>query len=310
MGLSDCRSYEDLSALALRAFEDLESSLEKNRLEFGERGARPGRFFERLLGFQLVLIGAVVVHGPARRKDGIPQGASDGIWAENYVLHLLAHNVNYLLPAVQALGQNLMAAYEALTRPVAESIPKSFYIMAHPETARNFMLKETYSAWRSPNPGQKYIDSIGEFLKSPQPQKLLGGRQIEAEIFDEFCKSHSNKRVRARLYSDKTLEAQEELYAGLSNSSHANMFRPFEFPPGSELSGRFMDFVTDLSFFNLFLLANSQSRTFKEVGLWEKSEQFVVSAAKDLGVYYNRANMYPDEAEYTENLAIRLGPSA
>ena len=140
-----------------------------------------------------------------------------------------------------------------------ESIPKSFYIMRHPETARNFMLVEMYSAWRSPNPRQEGIDSIGEFLKSPQPQKLLGGQRITAERFRKLRKNHSNKRLRERIYDVET-EAQESLYARFSYSAHANMLRPFPFPPDPELSGRFMDFTTVLSFFNLFLLANSQHR--------------------------------------------------
>lgn len=284
----------------------MESSLEKNRLEFGRQCIRPGRLLERLLGFQLILSDAIVAQRPAEYEEGVPQGASDEVRAKNYILSLLVHNVNYLFPAVQALGQNLMTAYESLMRPVVESIPKSFYIMEHQETAKDFMLVEMHSAWRSPNPNQKYIDSIGEFLKLPQPQKLLGGRQITAEIFDEFRRSHSNKRVRARLYRAKTLEDQEDLYAKLSYSSHANMLRPFQFPRDPELSGRFMDFTTGLSFFNLFLLANSQHGHLEGRGLWEQTAQFVHSAAEDLGQFYHPANMYPDEAEYTKKLPIRL----
>ena len=306
--LPDRRSYEDLSALALRAFEDMESSLEKNRLEFEKQGIRSHGLFERLLGFQLVLSAAVLAQRPAGYKGGIPQGAADEIWAERYIMSLLAHNVNYLHPAAQALEQNLMTAYEALMRPVDESIPKSFYIMAHPETTKNFMLMEMYSAWRSPNPDQKYLDSIDEFLKSPQPQKLLGGLQITAKTFGKFCKSHSNKRVRARIYNAETLEAQETLYARLSYSSHANMLRPFQVQRDPGLSGRLMDLTTVLSFFNLFLTANSQHRHLKRRGPWEQAEQFVKSAAEDMGVRYSLANMYPDEAEYTKKLPIQLEP--
>ena len=54
MDLSDCHSYEDMSAFALRAFAlrafgEFEGQLEENRLEFGKQNIRSRGLFESLL---------------------------------------------------------------------------------------------------------------------------------------------------------------------------------------------------------------------------------------------------------------------
>ena len=226
--------------------------------------------------------------------------------AEDYVLLLLGHNIQYLLPAVRALEQDLMTAYENLVRSVVESIPKSFYIIARPSAAKNCRLADMYSSWVSKNPRQKQRDAIEEFLQLPKPQKLLG-EQITASRFDELCKKHSVGHIRKCIYGDEDLKTQAVLYAHLNSSSHANTLRPSPLRREQERSERFMDLAAELSFFNLFLLVNSQSRTLKEMGLWEKSEQFVKDAAEDLYPFYRPTNLYP-KAEYTKNLAIRMEP--
>jgi len=307
--LSACRSYEDMSALALRAFEDMESSLEKNRLEFGKQGIRSRGLFERFLGFQIFLRNAVAISRISGSGSGRTQGAPGEFRAETYVLLMLGHNVNYLLPAVQALEQDLLTSCQALMRPVAESIQKSFYIMARPNAARKFKLIDMCSEWVSDNPRQKHGDAVKEFLRLPNPQKLMG-RQITANQFGKLCEKHSAGSIRRRLYNDKTLKDQAALYAHLNSSSHANASGDCSVRRDPELSGRFMDFTAELSFLNLFMLANSQHGRLKELGLWEKPAQFVRRAAEDLGQHHSPANMYPDEAEYTKNLKIKLGPSS
>ena len=305
----DCRSYEDMSAFALRAFEDMESSLEKNRLEFEKQSIRSRGLFERLLGFQLFLRNAVAISRTFGSEGGRTQGAPGEFRAETYVPLMLGHNVNYLLPAVQALEQDLMTACKALVRPVAESIQKSFYIMARPDAAKNFKLIDVYSEWVSDNPRQKHGDAVREFLRLPKPQKLMG-HQITANQFGKLCEKHSAGSIRKCLYNDETLKDQAALYAHLNSSSHANTSGDFSVRCDPELSGRFMDFAAELSLLNLFMLANSQHGRLKELGLWEKSAQFVEHAAEDLGHHHRPANMYPDEAEYTKNLKIKLEPSS
>lgn len=307
MDLPDCRSAQDLRAFALGAFVDFAGSLEKNRLEFGRQGIEPSGLFERLLGFQLYLRDRASNPNLAGIKSGRAQDSSDQIQAENYVLFMLGHNSSYLLPAVQALEQDLVAAYKCLMRPVAESIQKSFYLMGHPQAAKHFELIDLHSQWVSENPHQKRPQPFEEFLQLPGPRKLLDGK-ITSDEFYELRRKYSAGRVRRCLYSDKALKDQAILYAHLNSSVHANPFGKFQIRRDPVLTEHFMDFATNLSFFNLFLLANAQSEPLKELGLWEKTEQFLGIAAKDLGRHYMMANMYPDKAEYTKNLKIRLEP--
>ena len=307
MDLSDCRSYEDMSAFALHVFGEFEGQMKENRLEFEKQGIRSRGLLERLLGFQIFLRNAVAISHVSGSKGGRTQGAPSELSAEAYVLLMLGHNINYMLPAVQALEQDLMTAHKALMRPVADSIQKSFYLMARPNATRNFKLIDMYSGWVSENPSQKYRDAVEEFMRLPEAQKLFG-EQITANQFRKLCEKHSAARIRRYLYNDETLKDQAVLYAHLNSSSHANTSGDSSVRRAPELSGRFMDFATGLSFFNLFLLANSQHRHLEELGLWEQIVQFVKSAAEDLGQFYHPANMYPDEAEYTEKLPIRLEP--
>lgn len=307
MDLQDCLSAEEVSAFALRAFGEFEGQLEQNRLEFEKQGIRPGGLFERMLGFQHFLSETASAPYLSGESEIGEQSAPDEDLAELSILFMLGHNMRYLLPAMRALEQDLTPAYEVLVRPVVESIPKSFYLMARPHAVRSLMAIDLYSAWRSQNPRQKYRDSAGGFFRLPRPRKLLG-KTITPEQFSDLRKNHSNKRIRECLYGDETLKLQTDLYAKLSSSSHANMFRPFPAPRDPARSEYLENVTAALSFFNLFLLANSQKRTLEELGLWEQSVLFVRNAAKDLGRFSHLANLYPDKAGYTENLAMRLGP--
>ena len=304
--MSGCRSYEDLSAFALSAFGKFEGQLEENRLEFGKQNIRSRSLFERLLGFQRFLSDAVSVPRLSVSKGVHPQGASGEFSAEVYILLMLGHNIQYMLPAVRALEQDLITTYEALVRPVVESIPKSFYIIARPSAAKNCRLADMYSSWVSKNPRQKQRDAREEFLQLPEPQKLLGEQITESQL-DKLCRKHSPGHIRKRIYGDEDLKTQAILYDHLNSSSHASTFRPSPLRRDPERSAHFMDLAAELSFFNLFLLVNSQSGTLKKLELWEKSEQFVKDAAEDLYPCYRPTNLYP-KAGYTENLAMRLGP--
>ena len=306
MGLSDCHSYEDLSAFALGAFGEFKGQLEENRLEFEKQNIRSRGLFERLLGFQRFLSNAASVPRLSGSGGGRPQDASGEFSAETYTLLMLGYNIQYMLPAVQALEQNLMTVYENLVRSVVESIPKSFYIMARPSSAKNFRLIDMYSGWVSENSGQKHRDAVEEFLQLPEPQKLLG-EQITPNQFGELCKKHSAGHIRKRLYVDEDIKTQAVLYAHLNSSSHSSTIRPSQLRRDPEQSAQFMDLATELSFFNLFLLVNSQSRTLEKLGLWEKSELFVKSAANELYPCYRTTNLYP-KAEYTKNLIIQMEP--
>ena len=158
-----------------------------------------------------------------------------------------------------------MTACKALVRPVAESIQKSFYIMARPDAAKNFKLIDMYSEWVSDNPRQKHGDAVKEFLRLPKPQKLMG-HQITTNRFRKLCEKHSAGSIRKCLYNDKTLKDQAALYAHLNSSSHANTSGDFSVRRDPELSWRFMDFTAELSLLNLFMPGQLSARAFERTG--------------------------------------------
>ena len=88
----------------------------------------------------------------------------------------------------------------------------------------------------------------------------------------------------------------------LNTSSHANILRSLE---DTALSGdRAMKVLTDLSFFNLFLMFNSQYKTLCELGLMEEAKQFTVDAQQNLKVHMGVTSLYPDKKEYLDVLVL------
>ena len=88
----------------------------------------------------------------------------------------------------------------------------------------------------------------------------------------------------------------------LNTSSHANILRSLE---STALSGeRAMKVLTDLSFFNLFLMFNSQYKTLCELGLMEEAKRFIVDAQQNLKVHMGVTSLYPDKKEYSDILVL------
>ena len=292
---------DDPWGFSLRAYSELKESLEKNKREFA--GKHPRELFERLLSFQESVNNKILgLH--LSKDERMRQDASDDVMMENYSLSLSIHNIRYLLLARDALEQNLTSACESLMRPVAESIPKLVYIIACPHTVINFILIEKYPAWKSKN-AAKDNNPIEKFLQSPQQQKLLNGRQMTSKRFTDFRKQHRSTEIRKLIYDSETLELQNKLHSSLNIGSHANSRRPSprQYDPG--VYERSAGIADGLSFFNLFVMLNSQSKSLKELQLVDASKRFIEKAKQELGQWYTITNMYP-KAEYREKLWIKL----
>ena len=263
--------------------------------------------FEQLTGFQIHVQSEVSKKHPesASRRTGRPANC---ILTEIFLLGVLNQNADYLFSAWRALEHGLPHICGSLMRNVVESVPKSFYLLANPHAVKKFRLSEMYLTYRSKNPQAKNRDLAPEFLKSQKAQKTLDGEQITPEEFLEFSYGHKHPDICKKIYDDDTFQLQIKLYSMLSSSSHASMSRfatPSRHPV---LEGRFANMLTDLSFFSLFLTANSQHRLLRDAGLAQCVERFVKGAWHDLGSPDPLTNMYPDGPEYPDCLEIKLPP--
>ena len=292
-------SNEDGSILV---FRKLEESLEKNRLKFVKQNSALCDAFERIIGFQHVIHAKISAKHEKHKDDWAHRGTPDEILTEVFVLGLLHKNTQYLVSARHVLAQRTLHASGSLVRPVVESIPKSFYLMARSQTIKKFMLVELYPTWKAKHPISD--QPIKAFLEFPETRKILNGQATEKE-FNKFCKNYNGTRIRKEIYDGKTLELQNQLYAALSSSSHPSLFRTFTPEHSPKLSRNFMQIITDLSFLNLFLTINSQRRLLDERRFAE-SREFMRKIWKDVGPLSRFAHMYPSKDEYRNNLAITI----
>ena len=299
------RGAPDGDAL-ISVFDRIAESMEKRRREFARQNAGPYDLCRRLIGFQHVM------HDTAwsRHKDeskGYVEGTpvADEIRAELAILDTLGQNKLSLLSALHALAGGSVHAAGSLVRPVFESVPKSFYLMARPQTAKMFMLLEAYRIWNASSPSAKLPGPIKSFMESPETQEFLGGDRVAAGEFKKFRDTHKIGDIRERVYDGETLDRQKQTYAVLSFSSHAGVLRGFtSSEPG--VSKRFMEITAELSFANLFLTANSQSRLLESRGLSESAE-LMRGALQDMAPKYRFADMYPSDDLYTGGLSVTLG---
>ena len=288
---------------SILVFRQLEESLEKNRIEFVKQNSALCDVFGRIIGFQHVIQRNVSDKHEKHKDDWARRGVPDEILTEVFILGLLHKNVEYLVSARHILARRTLHASGSLVRPVAESVPKSFYLMARPQTIKKFMLLELYPTWKANHPTSD--QPIAAFLEFPETRTLLNGQQITAKEFNQFRDNYNSTRIRREIYDGKTLELQNQLYAALSSSSHPSLFRTFTPERSPRLSRSFMQIITDLSFLNLFLTINSQKRLLDERCFLE-SREFMRKVWKDVGPLSRFAQMYPSKDKYLNNLAITI----
>ena len=297
----------DWHSVSLHAFGGFEESRQRKQMEFIAKNIGWYELFEQLTGFQIHVHSEVSKRHSesASRRTGKP---TNYILTEFFLLNMMHQNTGYLFSAWRALEHGLPHVCGSLMRNAVESVPKSLYLIANPHTIKKFKLSEMYLTYRSKNPQAKNRDLAPKFLKSQKAKETLDGEQITPEEFLEFSYGHKHPDICKKIYDDDTFQLQIELYSMLSASSHASMDR-FDTPwRDPVLEGRFANMLTDLSFFSLFLTANSQHRLLRDAGLARDVERFVKGAWQDLGSPDPLTDMYPDEPEYTDCLELKLPP--
>ena len=282
-------------------FAEFEHGLQTNQLNFIRDHIDSYEPFERMMGFQCFINNKVAtVYG----QDRTLRHASDQVMAENAILTILEQNILYLFSALRPLEQESIHAYRALVRPVLESVPKCFFLMGHPENIRKFLLAEKYDAWEAIRK-HKSGPKSEKFLKSAAAREVPGTEKITAEELGKFVKEHGNRQLRAKIYHTNTVKLQDRLYSVLSTSSHADMLRYHPLENTSESKAVSMKILTDLSFFNLFLMVNSQHGILRSLGLLKTAKRFVADAQQSLKHHLEITHLYPDEKEYLEKLVLK-----
>ena len=288
-------------------FGEFEESRQRNQMAFIERNIGWYELFEQLTGFQIRVQSEVSKRHSECASSRTARPAND-ILTEIFLLGMLNQNTGYLFSAWRALEHDLPHVCGSLMRNAVESVPKSFYLIANPHAVKKFMLGEAHLTYKSRNPPAENCDSATDFLKSAYAQELLDGEQITPKEFNKFLREHRHAKICEKIYDKSGRQRQRELYSMLSASSHASMSR-FATPSRDPvLEGRFVNMLTDLSFFSLFLTANSQHRLLRDAGLARGVERCVEGAWHDLGSPDPLTDMYPDGPEYRDCLEIKIPP--
>ena len=237
----------------------------------------------------------------------------DKVITELINLGLCIHNNDSLYSALRPLEQGITAVSETIIRTVFESVPKIFYLLGHPEDSRMITLKEEYEMWRLDCVFDARADSskipnsnelIREFIESEHGKKIVDASQIvfNKKFYDDFCKKHTNSWFRKQIYAGERLEVQHSFHSILSTSVHANTNRSRLI---EESKSNAMRLLTELSFFNLFLIINSQQQTLVKINKYDECADFVQKKDRELGHRLTCTNLYPSHREYLDNLHIR-----
>ena len=190
-------------------FGRFEQGLQDNQLNFIENHICSYKLFEQMMGFQYFLNNEIT---NAYNRRQTPKNLSDQILTDESVMAILQQNILYLFSALRPLEQGSVHAYCALVRPVLESVHKCFFLMKHPESTRKFLLSETYDAWKRTQQYEKSPATPQAFLESDAAQWALRGRKITPDEFNKFRDSHTNHRIRAKIYKTDTLRHQHSFY--------------------------------------------------------------------------------------------------
>ena len=287
-----------------RVFARLEQALQDHQLNFIKNHIGSYEIFERMMGFQRFLSNEV---SDVYNQTQVLHNPSDQILTDGSVMIILQQNLPYLFSALRPLEQGAFHVYRALIRPVLESVPKCFFLIGHPESTREFLLAEAYDEWKTSRQHKNLPTVYEQFFESDAAQWVLRGRKITPDQFVKFRDSHTNSKIRAKVYEAATLRRQRSFYSTLNTSLHANVLRSMPLKDKQFSEDEEMKILTDLSFFNLFLMINSQHRILRSLGLLEETKRFILDAQESLKFHLGVTYLYPDKKECWENLILRPG---
>ena len=128
---------------------------------------------------------------------------------------------------------------------------------------------------------------------------------MDVKYVDKKFRKFTNRYYREQVYTDEQLVMQNETYAVLSSNSHANVIRFDRFARDSdENRSKFAKILSDVAFFNFFLLANICHEELEQAGEMKDTHSFLTIVNKEIGNLFQITNLYPQKPEYIKNLII------
>ena len=234
-------------------------------------------------------------------------------FAKDITFNLCSYNIEYIFAAMELLKEgHLHVAFNTI-RPVYESIPKIFYTYHRPQDAFYIFLQGQYNLQKShlryervkKNLNTEPMSILDDFLTGARKSLLAYDCNMDVRYVDKKFRKFTNRYYREQVYTDEQLVMQNETYAALSSNSHANVTRFDRFAKDSdENRSKFAKILSDVAFFNFFLLANICHEELEQAGEMKDTLSFLTIVNEEIGVLFQITNLYPQKPEYIKNLII------
>ena len=289
----------------------------QRQMEFIHDNIQHYPLYEKLLGFQRQMHNTItaVYNEYSSQIKSKNSNNEDQIVTEMGISVLCGFNIRYLFEALHPLEHGDIHVTASIIRPVYESIPKIFYVFRHPEDIHSIMCKEDFEIWLT---HRKYDDFLHdrkrlntkqyleEFLKTDGKRYFKNKNyKMDKSFFNDFTHKFNNAWYRKQIYTNESLQMQDNFYSSLSSSSHANIIRyEMNEETNSLIYENFMKILVDLTYHNLFVYVNSCSRALREINELEDTLAFVLQTHQELKNYLRMTYLYPDVPEYMKGFEI------
>ena len=272
--------------------------------------------FEKLLGFSLTLNNLIVpiMEKKANEiKNPKNLNVTDKEITEQSIVGLCVLNMQTLFSTLSILEGGSITDCSNLIRTVVESIPKMFYMIHNPKDTFHIILHEEFQLWKSQEKYRNYTNHesfeyfkkyLNEDEKGMEFQKRLK-IDITKSFYQDFSRKFNATWYRKKIYTEKILKIQNTFYSSLSNLSHPSIMRiNMSTEYDSELSKQYMKILTDLAFYNLYILFNTSYTIIDEIGESEDTKNFIIDSQEELKTYFEVTHLRPDIPLYLSNLIL------
>ena len=287
-------------------------------MRFIEHNIKKYPLFEKILGFQYEINQKITPLYNARYDDAVnTQNYTRDDLAENATFLLCGYNIQYLFEAMVALEKDDRYVFANTIRPVYESIPKILYMLHRPEKVFYIACHDQYNSERpkieydylaqNKNKKKKSMNTLEEFLKRVKQYPLAKGYNLNTKYVHEIFRSLSNQYYRNQVYSNESLKNQNYMYAFLSSSAHANIFRHDKIADNNlEKEDTYVKILSDLSFFNLYLQINICHNMLLELDEIADAVDFLKNVNEEIAERLAITVLYPQNPAYQKKLVVEL----
>ena len=271
--------------------------------------------FEKILGFQYELNQKIApMYNQEYEQTRKIRKITDQELTKNTVFNLCSQNIPFLFEARMMLERNDLSACANTIRSTYESIPKMFYLLHKHDETFYVICHELFNAMKpqleydcyQKNKSAKSDQVLSDFIDYIKKTPFGSTHNTEVDIMCDFFQKFSNQYYRNQVYVGERLKLQNVTYGLLSSNSHANTKRFTQIGNNdAETSKKYMKILIDLSFFNLYVQANTCSDKLVETNEMDDVFGFINSVNNELENYFEITNLYPNNPEYMQNLVIK-----